>query len=298
MSSPTLERLGYPPEARVVIFHADDLGMCRAANAAFSDILAIGTVSCGSIMVPCPWFRDAAALAGEHPRADLGVHLTLTSEWGPYRWGPVSTRDPASGLLDEEGYLWRDVASLHAHMDPEAAGAEMRAQVEKALAAGIDVTHLDTHMGSIAHPDLLPCYLDLAREYRLPVMLPRLSPEALVARGLPEDQARHLAGTVAALESSGEVLLVDHLAGLEHSGPGDYGDHYRRLIEALPPGLTHLIYHPSQPTPEATAIMGPARAAVRAGDWETFSDPGLRAVLDEAGVVSIGYRTLREALRR
>lgn len=298
MPASTVERLGFDPHERVVIFHADDLGMCHAANAAFVDILAAGAVRCGSIMVPCPWFNEIAAIALNDPEADLGVHVTLTSEWPLFRWGPLSTRDPASGLIDEEGYLWRDLASLHARVQPEAAAKEMRAQVEKALAAGIDVTHVDTHMGAVAHPALVQAYISLALEFRVPAMLPRLTREQLEARQVPPKMVDLMLRTLAEVEESGEILLIDHVTDLYHRrGTADDFDRYRHLAASLPPGLTHLIYHPSRPDPEAVAILGEERAVVRAGDWEVFADPAFKEVIEEAGVRSIGYRELRDVMR-
>lgn len=293
----TLERLGFSPTDRVVIAHADDLGMCHAANTAFADIVAAGVVGCGSVMVPCPWFRHLADFARSHPQADVGVHLTLTSEWEPYRWGPVSTRDAASGLLDKQGYLWPDIGPLHAHMDAEAAIVEMKAQVQQALEAGIDVTHIDTHMGAIAHPALIGAYVDLGREYRLPVMLPRVDAAALREVGLSPAEAEVAAAGMSALADAGDLLPVDHLL-MPHMSPGeDIPAQYRRVLEGLQPGLTHLIYHPSVATDESRAILGEARLRQRSGDWRTFSDPDLAEYLADAGVVSIGYRELREVMR-
>ena len=122
-------------------------------------------------MVPCPWFREIA----DQPAADfdLGVHLTLTSEWPHYRWAPISTVSRASGLIDPDGYFWRTCLDLRAHVVPAAAEIEMRAQIERALQAGIDVTHLDTHMGAALVPELAEIYVRLGREYRLPRLLPR-----------------------------------------------------------------------------------------------------------------------------
>ena len=295
--SPTLDRLGFPPGARVVIAHADDLGMCAAADAAFESILDAGVVACGSVMVPCPWFRHLAALARRHPEADIGVHITLTSEWEGYRWGPISTRDPSSGLLAEQGYLWRDLAGLHAHMHPAAAAAEMLAQVERALEADIDVTHIDTHMGAIAHPALLGAYVDLGRRFRLPVMLPRVTEAALTGVGLAQAEAATMAAAMQGLADSGQLLPVDNLSMPEMDPAAAIPSQYHRVLGSLPLGLTHLIYHPSTRTPESEAILGEARLRQREGDWRTFSDPGLAGVMEEAGVTSIGYRRLREVIR-
>src|SRR5512138_455136 len=150
----SLSDLGFGNDSRVAIFHADDVGMCHGANAAFAELSRLGTITCGAVMVPCPWFLEAAELAARNSQLDLGVHLTLTSEWASYRWAPISTVSRRSGLIDGSGYFWRRLPMLGPKVVPEAAEAEMRAQIERALAAGIDVTHLDTHMGAALLPAL------------------------------------------------------------------------------------------------------------------------------------------------
>src|SRR5437660_816795 len=127
---------------RAVILHVDDLAMCHGGNRAYLELAASGAVTCGSVMVPCPWFREIAEAAAADPGLDLGVHLTLTSEWQHYRWRPLSTTSRASGLIDDDGYFWRDVAGLRAHLVPEAAEAELRTQIEYASAAGRHPPHI------------------------------------------------------------------------------------------------------------------------------------------------------------
>ena len=122
---------------RAVILHVDDLAMCHGANRAYLELAGMGAVTCGSVMVPCPWFREIAEAAAADPALDLGVHLTLTSEWEHYRWRPLSTTSRASGLIDDDGYFWRDTVSFRAHLVPEAAEAELRAQIEYTIAAAI-----------------------------------------------------------------------------------------------------------------------------------------------------------------
>ena len=161
MSGSLLEKLGFAPGARAAIIHADDLGMCHAANAAFPENQAFGIVKSGSVMMPCSWAPEIAAWCRAHPEVDVGVHVTLNSEYDRYRWPPISTRDPKSGLVDEEGYMWRSIEDVHRHVDPDAAAAEMRDQVDLALSLGIDVTHIDTHMGTVFHPQLVPAYIQL-----------------------------------------------------------------------------------------------------------------------------------------
>src|SRR5205085_9877813 len=125
--------------------------MCQATLPAFSNLAEAGLVSSGSVMVPCPWFPEVADFCRRHPSVDIGVHLTLTSEWDGYRWGPISKCDRASGLIDDEGYLHRN-QNAWTSIDRPAARAEIEAQVDRALAAGIDVTHVDTHMCACLHP--------------------------------------------------------------------------------------------------------------------------------------------------
>ena len=158
--------------SRQVVVHQDDVGMCHGANVAFLELARRGIITSGSVMVPCPWFPEIAAAAAD-PALDLGVHLTLTSEKEHYRWGPLTGPAPGAGLTDGDGYLWRDVASVRRHADPAAVATELRAQVERALAAGIDVTHLDAHMGTALAPEFCAAYLALGVEYRLPILLTR-----------------------------------------------------------------------------------------------------------------------------
>ncbi len=166
------DRRGGAAMTRQVVVHQDDVGMCHGANVAFLELSRRGIITSGSVMVPCPWFPEIAAAAAD-PALDLGVHLTLTAEKDHYRWGPISGPATGAGLTDGDGYLWRDVASVRRHADPAAVASELRAQLERALAAGIDVTHLDAHMGTALAPEFCAAYLALGVEYRLPILLTR-----------------------------------------------------------------------------------------------------------------------------
>src|ERR1700722_2508073 len=145
----TAERLGYAADARVLILNADDFGMCHDQNEGVIRGLQEGVFTSSTILVTCPWFEEAAEFARNYPAADLGVHLTLTAEWDRYKWGPVLGRDAVPSLVDARGYLWQTVAQVHEHARLDEAEAELRAQIEKAFAAGIDATHLDSHMGTL-----------------------------------------------------------------------------------------------------------------------------------------------------
>jgi predicted glycoside hydrolase/deacetylase ChbG (UPF0249 family) len=233
-----------------------------------------------------------AAWCRDHPQADVGVHLTLNSEWAGYRWPPVSTRDPQSGLVDSEGYMWRTVEALHRHMDVDAAIAEMRAQVELALAMGIDVTHIDTHMGAVAHPELWRAYMALAVEYRLPAMVPRLEAAQVKARGMPPQLAQALMAALDGMEGRGFPVLDGMRAASEQ---GDHLAVYCRLFDSLPLGITHLLLHPAIPGYDIEAITD--SAPYRVADYQTFLRPELKAHIADRGIHLIGYRHLRDLIR-
>src|SRR5438874_6514508 len=164
-----LERLGYPPDAKLLIVHADDLGMAHSVNMASIKALETGLVSSASIMIPCPWLSEIAAYARSHPEADLGLHLTLTSEWSLYCWGPVLGKERVPSLLDSSGYLYPLENEAAAHMDIKEVEAEIRAQIARARALGIQPTHLDSHMGTLYQSKaLFETLLRVARENKLP----------------------------------------------------------------------------------------------------------------------------------
>ena len=288
--NPVLRRLGFSDADRVAIIHTDDIGMCLASVQAFADLWDFGLISSGAIMVPCPWFLKAAEYARQHPQADLGVHITLTSEWKHYRWGPISTRDPRSGMLDAEGYFYPLVGPAREHGDPEYVLREMEAQVERAVAAGIQPTHMDTHMGTVAHPKFMRAYLQTALKHRLPPMIFRMDLAGWMAAGLDAQTAELAMGLTRVLEETGMPLL-DHLRTLHLNRPDQRLDYARETFSALPPGLTHFIIHPSVDSPELREITPDWRA--RVADYETFLSEELRAALHSLGIQVIGYRHLQ-----
>lgn len=292
--NPVLRRLGLSDNDRVAIIHADDVGMCQATLPAFDDLLTFGLVSCGATMVPCPWFPALAAYCRQHPQVDMGVHLTLTSEWDAYRWGPLSTRDPASGLLDREGYFPREPEEVQSRADAAAVQAELEAQVGRALAAGIDVTHVDTHMGTVAHSRFISAYVGLALQRRLPALILRLDEAGWREMGLDVETARAAVQMVAVLEAQG-VPLIDHMATLPLDQPEERTEQAMRAFDGLKPGLTHFIIHPAVDTPELRAIAPDWRC--RVGDYHAFSSEALRRHIRDSGIHIIGYHTLRDLMR-
>lgn len=276
--------LGFGKSDRAVVVHADDVGMCQATVPAFFDLFAEGGVSSGSTMVPCPWFPEVAERARRAPGVDLGVHLTLSCEWDGYRWGPISTRDPESGLVDEEGYFYRN-PSLWRRLDVAAGRREMEAQVERALQAGLDLTHLDAHLFAALDGGLAEAYVELGLARRLPVFLVR-------QRQWIE---KHSAAALDRWEERG-MPVFDHLREMPLAEPpAGLVEWTKRLFDELPPGLTYLILHPARDTPELRALASDWRQ--RVADERVFADPELQRHLRRSGIHVLGWRPLRELLR-
>jgi len=293
-SNPALRKLGFADDDRVVIIHADDIGMCQATLPAFADLVDFGLISSGAVMVPCPWFPQVAATCRQHTGVDLGVHLTLTSEWDSYRWGPISTRDPASGLIDEQGYFHHRSEQVQEHGDAAAVQLELQMQLAHALAAGIDVTHVDTHMGAVAHLKFIPAYVQLALQHNLPLLFLRLDEAGWREMGMDGETAAFGAQFVQQLEAQG-LPLLDNLVGLPLDQPADRVERAKEALDTLPPGLTHFIIHPAQDSPELRAITPDWRG--RVADYQAFMSVELRDYVKNSGVQVIGYRALRELMR-
>jgi predicted glycoside hydrolase/deacetylase ChbG (UPF0249 family) len=281
------ERLGYGVEDRLLIINGDDVGMCHAANVASIDSLENGLMTSATIMVPCPWFPEIAAYAAGHPEVDLGIHLTHTSEWKKYRWGPVSSRDSVPGLVDPQGYLWPSIEEVYANATPEQAEREGRAQILKARQAGVDITHLDSHMGTLQYDIRYHvAYQRLASEFVLPLRM--ASQETLVSFG-----AGHLR---AELAQEG-ILCPDYLIYGERKSGEAVGDYWRRMLRGLRPGVTELYIHASVDGEELRQITGSWRE--RVAEYELFTrDAEVRALLKEQGVRRIGYRAIRDLQRK
>jgi len=209
--NPVLKKLGFSNTDKLVILHTDDIGMCEASLSAFVDLWEFGGISSGSIMLPCPWAKPAAEYCRTHPGVDMGVHATLTSEWDGYRWSPLSTRDPATGLVDQDGFFWQTSQATQTKATPEAVAVELQLQVRKALTWGVDVTHVDSHMGTVIHPRFIQAYLQAAQQAHVPAMLPRGDTSIFTYMGMDAETAAGFAELIAQLEEQG-FPLVDGLA--------------------------------------------------------------------------------------
>jgi chitin disaccharide deacetylase len=292
--NPVLKKLGFSNTDRLVILHTDDIGMCQASLAAFIDLWENESISSGAIMLPCPWAKPAAEYCRTHPGVDMGVHATITAEWEGYRWSALSTRDPASGLLDKDGFLWQTSEETQAHATPKAVSVELQLQVHKALDWGVDVTHVDSHMGTVIHPKFIQAYIQAARQARVPVMLPRGDPATAVDMAMDAETSAGFASMIAQLEEQG-LPLVDGLAMMPLDQPEGQLDIAKKMLSDLPAGVTHFLFHPSIDTPELRAIAPdwPSRVA----NYHTFMDAELKKFIKGQGIQVIGYHHLRELMQ-
>jgi predicted glycoside hydrolase/deacetylase ChbG (UPF0249 family) len=267
------ERLGYRPDDRLVIVSCDDLGACHAFNDGVYRALRDGCATTASLMVPGPWAREAAS---RYRGEDIGVHLTLNAEHDLYRWGPLTH---APSLLDGDGGFPRTTADLWEHADLEEVRRECRAQVERAIVWGFDVSHLASHLSALVRrPEFFDVYLDLAVEFGLPVRLP--GPEEERVLGFPLRQ----------LAADEGVVFPDYFAAAR-----SFGSRHRvaRVVEGLRPGVTEIHVQPATDTPEVRA-MSPEHWPSWVDDLDLVLSPdGLPALLASAGAVRIGFRELR-----
>lgn len=295
----TAEKLGYTRQDRLLIVNADDFGMCHSFNQGIRQLLTEQAISSATLMMPCPWVREAALWSAAHPRYDVGVHLTLTSEWESYRWGPVNRETDTRSLVTAEGYFPADCRSVEQRADSDQVKAELTRQLELAYRLGVDPTHLDNHMGSVYGREtgrhFLDIVLDLCAKYRLPFRLPR----STYGVDIPPEM-ESMAAAMAQLADDRGVLILDYLLGLpfQTEGPQTYEEmrsDMADLLHSLRPGVTEIIIHPSPATEEVKAIMPMWER--RAMEFQLFRDPAIQHLIQKEGIKLIRWKDLREAQR-
>jgi predicted glycoside hydrolase/deacetylase ChbG (UPF0249 family) len=279
------ERLGYPASSKLLIIHADDLGAAHSADAASFDALDRGAVTSASIMMPTPWVTEVATYARAHPNADLGLHLTITSEWETYRWGSVESSDRVPSLLDSTGTFPSDVGPVAIRAKPDEVERELRAQVERALALGIHPTHLDSHMGALfSTPQLAAVYVKVAHDYHLPF---------LAVRGNPP-------GGPQTTYAPNDVLLDNVIIAGPEVPRDKWKDFYLQAIAGLRPGLTEMIVHLGHDDAELQAVTvnhEPYGSAWRQRDYDVLNSPEFRKALADNHIVLVHWKDLQKLAR-
>jgi predicted glycoside hydrolase/deacetylase ChbG (UPF0249 family) len=282
------EKLGYSKDSKLLILHADDLGMCHSENSATIYAMENGSVNSASIMVPCPWFSEIATYARNHPTTDLGLHLTLNSEWNFLKWGPVASKTEVPGLVNHNGFLFSSIDSVQRSAKPAEVEKELRAQIEKAKQFGIDVTHLDSHMGALfGNVEFLKVLIKLGREYRVPVMLSK--PGFRAAFNVNLDS----------IVSDKDVLLDM----IYTASPEDYKkgmeNYYTGVFKSLQPGVSIVIFHTGYDDSEmkaATIDHIDWGAAWRQADFNFFTGENCKRLLKEQNIHLITWREIRDKL--
>jgi len=279
------ERLGYRRDAKLLIIHADDLAVAHSEDAASFDALERHAVTSASIMVPCPWLTEVAAYAKAHPDEDLGLHLTLTSEWKDYRWGSIESKDKVPSLFDVSGYFWNDTLPAVQHIKTDEAEREIRAQIEYAIAMGIHPTHLDSHMGVLfARADLFSVYVKVAHEYNLPFLAVHSA-----------DAPKELLATL----SSKDIVLDALVMADPQVHAGEWTTFYVNALKNLKPGVTEIIVHLGHDDAELQAVTvdhPDYGAAWRQRDYDAVTSPEFKKALEENHVTLIHWKDLKKLL--
>lgn len=278
------ELLEFPSGAKLLIVHADDFGMCNSVNRAIIASLQTGAISSASVMVPCPGFPAAAEWCALHPEYDVGIHSTLISEWNTYKWGPVSRKAHSAGLVDEEEHFWPRNSLLRA--SPEEIEDEIAAQIIMAKAAGLQPTHLDSHMLSVARPDYILAYVMTARKFRLPFLIDEYWYSRCSSQ-LARSPADVVIDTLAQAQSG---LSIDSLE-----------EYYISVLHDLKPGLHQLILHPGLDDPELRHITGEAQAygaAWRQRDFDIVRGNRFRSALQDNEIRVVNWRMIKSAISK
>lgn len=282
------EKLGYSKDAKLLILHADDLGVAHAEDSASINALEKGDVSSGSIMVPCPWFSEMADYASKHPGADLGIHLTLTSEWKYYKWGSVASKDKVSSLLNSNGFFYDDLDSLGKKAKPDEVEIELRSQIEKALHAGVQVTHLDSHMGScFFNKEFLKIYLKLAHEYHLPCLI-NVNAFKLV-----------YGVDISDLITDKDVLTNAVYMVFPPGNAKTRAAEYEKVFQSLTPGLNCILLHAAFDDDEMKAITQDHPdygAAWRQADYDFFTSDECKKALAANNIHLITWKEIKDKL--
>ncbi len=285
------ERLGYEENAKLLIIHADDLGLSRGENQATLESMKNGVVNSTSVMVPCPWSPEAGLIHKANPDLDVGVHITLTNEWFLYKWGSVSD-EAAAGLENEDGYMFADCASVAKNASPEDVEAEINAQVDLAISLGIKPTHLDSHMGCIFYgrPEYLQAYLRVAKKHGIPAML-----NEQMVKGIIEPNA----ALFEEFDLSNYPLVDQVISALPQNYESGMDAYYSSVLDELGPGLNVILIHVAYDDLEMQGIATDHdywHAPWRQQDFDFFTSQKAKDLLQENDIKLVTWREIGELL--
>lgn len=278
------EKLGYSKDAKLLIIHADDVGVSHSENMATIEAMEEGLVNSASIMVPCPWFPEIARYAVENKDKDFGLHLTLTSEWKHYKWGPVTLSEKVKSLVNRKGYFYAETDTMGVQGTVEAVKIELTNQIEKALLFGIDVTHFDAHMFGAMRPKFLSTYVQLGRKYRVPVLLTKEQVEYL---DLP------------LVES--DVVVDELLFSMPVNLKENFSAFYSETLRNIKPGLSCLLLHAAFDDTEMNAVTKDHPdwgAAWRQADFDFFTSDDCKKLLEVNNIQLVTWREIRDMVVR
>lgn len=281
------QKLGYAPDAKLLIIHADDIGVTHSENKATILAMKLGMVNSGSIMMPCPWVGEIAAFAKERPDADLGLHLTLTSEWEWMKWGPVASKDQVPSLVNKQGFFYDNCQTFGQQAQPAEVEIELRAQIEKAFSMGINPSHFDAHMGCLIYnsAEVFDVYLKLGREYNIPVMVDRFFLKASSQKFRDKMQA-------------GDLLVEKIYTAMPADFESGMAAYYEKVLTNLTTGIQVLLIHTAFDDAEmqALSVNHPMwGAAWRQADFDFFTSDTCRQLIKDNNIQLVTWRELQKA---
>jgi hypothetical protein len=285
------EKLGWKKDDIVIVLHVDDAGMSHGSNLGVMQAVGDGLATSFSIMMPCPWVPELMEWIQQNPTVDAGLHLTMTSEWKKYRWGPLAGKAAVPGLVDSQGCMWPSVQEVCAHASPDEIEKEIRAQIDRAEKFGLEITHLDSHMGTLfARPDYFERFLKVGIEKKIPILaVGGHMTHTMVENG---EAATALKPLASAIWASGLPVIDDLHTSVTSWKPDVKKERVMKLIRELKPGITEILFHCSVMTEELPLITGSAES--RHADTQLLKDPELKALLKERNFQFTTWRELKK----
>jgi predicted glycoside hydrolase/deacetylase ChbG (UPF0249 family) len=289
------ERLGWKRTDVVVLLHVDDVGMSHASNLGATEAVSRGVATSWAVMMPCPWVPEIASYLKAHPDIDSGLHITMNSEWGPYRWGPVAGKSQVPGLTDPEGCLWRSAAATVLKGTADEVEREIRAQIDRAETMGLPITHIDSHMGTLfARKEFFERFAKVGIEKRVPILA--VGANGVHSRLENGEAMDYLKPWVKQIWNAGLPVLDDLHTGSYGWKPEEKMEKFLQLLRELKPGVTEILFHASRPTEEFPIITSSSES--RRADLQCLTDPRVRQLLRERGILQTTWRELAERRRK